>query len=265
MIFDDFLVRAVFAGIGVSFASAPLGCFVVWHRMVYFGDATAHAAILGLVLSLALSVSLFVGTLFAALFMALSIGMVGQKTFALDTILGVIAHSSLAVGLVAVSIVGGIRVDLRGFLFGDILAVSKSDLMIIWIGALAVVALILWRWSPLLISTVSSDLAHTSGVNEKREKFILMLTLAVTVAVGIKVVGVLMIGALLVIPAASARCFARTPEFMAILAVVISIIGTLSGLRFSFNFDTPTGPTIVCALAVLFVFSNCVRLFSKTV
>ncbi|MCY4304894.1 MAG: metal ABC transporter permease [Aestuariivita sp.] len=261
---DDFLVRAVFAGIGVSFASAPLGCFVVWHRMVYFGDATAHAAILGVVLSLALSVSIFAGTLVTALLMALSISIMRQKTFALDTILGVIAHSSLAVGLVAASFVGGIRVDLRGFLFGDILAVSKSDLTIIWIGALCVIALILWRWSPLLISTVSSDLAHTSGVSERREKLILTLALAVTVAVGIKVVGVLMIGALLVIPAASARCFARTPEFMAILAVIIGTIGTLGGIRFSFDFDTPTGPTIVCALAVIFVVSNFVRVISKT-
>ena len=182
---DDFLVRAALAGVGVALAAAPLGCFVVWRRMAYFGEATAHAAILGVAMSLAISMSIFMGTLLAALAMALVVSGLSRRTYAMDTLLGVVAHSSLATGLVAVSLLDGVRVDLMGFLFGDILAVSRMDLLLIWGGALAVWALIFWRWSALLTSTLNPDLATASGIAPRREQLILTLALAVTVAVAI--------------------------------------------------------------------------------
>jgi len=153
---DDFMVRAALAGIGVAFASAPLGCFVVWRRMAYFGDATAHAAILGVALSLAFSMSIFVGTVVVALLMALVVSVLSGKGYAMDTLLGVLAHSALAFGLVAVSFLSGIRIDLMAYLFGDILAVSRGDLSVIWGGAACVVMLIGWRWSALLTSTLNT-------------------------------------------------------------------------------------------------------------
>ncbi|MCY4302414.1 MAG: metal ABC transporter permease [Aestuariivita sp.] len=257
---DDFVVRAVLAGVGVTFAAAPLGCFVVWHRMVYFGDATAHAAILGIAFALALSLPIFLGTLFVALLMALIVTAMGQKTYAPDTIMGVVAHSGLAFGLVAISLIDSVRVDLSSFLFGDILAVSRIDLAIIWVGAVAVVVLIAWRWSALLTTTLNTDMARSAGLHARTERLLLTLALAMTVAVAIKVVGALLIGALLVIPAASARCFARTPEIMAFLAILLGWTGSLGGLGFSFVYDTPSGPTIVCALALLFALSNMLRM-----
>jgi zinc transport system permease protein len=157
---DDFMVRAALAGIGVAFASAPLGCFVVWRRMAYFGDATAHAAILGVALSLAFSMSIFVGTVVVALLMALVVSVLSGKGYAMDTLLGVLAHSALAFGLVAVSFLSGIRIDLMAYLFGDILAVSRGDLSVIWGGAACVVMLIGWRWSAL----ADLDIEHRSGL-----------------------------------------------------------------------------------------------------
>lgn len=253
---DDFLIRAALAGVGVAVAAAPLGCFVVWRRMAYFGDATAHAAILGVALSLAFSTSIFTGVLAMSLLMALAVTSLNRRGFAMDTVLGVLAHSALAFGLVAVSLLQGVRIDLMAYLFGDILAVSTADLMVIWGGAGLVLALLTWRWSRMLTATLNPDLAQASGVQPHKEHLLLTVALAVVVAVAIKVVGALLIGAMLIIPAATARPFSRTPETMAVLATVLGACAALGGLQASFQFDTPTGPTIVCVAAILFAVAN---------
>ncbi|MEI4195330.1 iron chelate uptake ABC transporter family permease subunit [Roseovarius sp. E0-M6] len=252
---DDFLIRAALAGVGVGVAAAPLGCFVVWRRMAYFGDATAHAAILGVALSLAFSLPVFAGALAVALIMALAITALTQRGHAMDTLLGVMAHSALAVGLVAVSFLEGVRIDLMAYLFGDILAVSRTDIGIIWAGAVLVLGLLAWRWQALLTATLNADLAYAAGLDPRRESLVLTLTLALVVAVSIKVVGVLLIAAMLIIPPAAARPFAATPERMAVAAGLIGALSALGGLALSFRFDTPTGPTIVCAAAAFFVVS----------
>ncbi len=258
MILDDFMVRAALAGIGTALAAAPLGCFVVWRRMAYFGDATAHAAILGVALSLAVSTPVFAGALVVALAMAALVTVLSGRGVAMDTLLGVMAHSALAIGLVAVSLLPDVRIDVMAYLFGDILAVSRFDLAVIWGGAALVLGLVAWRWSALLTATLNPDLARAAGIRPEREQLVLTLALAVVVAVAIKVVGVLLITAMLVIPAATVRPFARTPEGMAALASVVASSAALIGLRGSYAFDTPTGPTIVCGLAALFCLSSAV-------
>ncbi|SPF78076.1 metal ABC transporter permease [Pseudoprimorskyibacter insulae] len=250
---DDFILRAALAGVGVALAAAPLGCFVVWRRMVYFGDATAHASVLGVALALALDLPVFTGAMAIALMMAMTVYWLSERGHAMDTLLGVLAHSALAVGLVAVSFVQGVRLDLMAYLFGDILAVTPADLTTIWIGAALVAGLIAWRWSPWLTATLSPDLAQASGIDPRREGLILTLALAVVVAVAIKVVGVLLIAALLLVPAAAARPLARTPEAMVAWAAGIGVVSALSGLWGAFQFDTPTGPTIVTAAALIFL------------
>lgn len=261
---DDFLVRATLAGIGVALAAAPLGCFVVWRRMAYFGDATAHAAILGVALSLALSMSVFAGALIVSLLMALTVSILGGRGYAMDTLLGVLAHSALAFGLVAVSFLSGIRIDLMAYLFGDILAVSRTDLAVIWSGAVLVVILMNWRWSALLTSTLNADLAHASGIDPKHEQLVLTLSLAIVVAVAIKVVGVLLIAALLIIPAAAARPLSSTPERMVLAAAAIGCIATFCGLRAAWLLDTPAGPSIVCVAALIFAITSLVGLRNST-
>lgn len=257
--FDDFMVRAMLASAGIAIAAAPLGCFVIWRRMAYFGDATAHAAILGVALSLTLEIPIFAGVLVICLIMAMTLLGLSGKGFAMDTLLGVMAHSSLAVGLVAVSFLSGVRIDLMSYLFGDILAVGKTDLIVIWGGACIVLLLIAWRWTGLLLSTLNSDLALASGFNPKREQFILTISLAIVVAVAIKVVGALLIAAMLIIPAATARAFSRTPETMAVVAACLCVFAGLIGIRSSYLLDTPTSPTIVCVCAFLFIVSHLVR------
>lgn len=249
---DDFLTRAALAGVGVAVAAAPLGCFVVWRRMAYFGDATAHASMLGVALSLAFSMSIFVGALAMSLVMATTVSTLSGRGYAMDTLLGVLAHSALAVGLVAASFLTGVRIDLSAYLFGDILAVGRWDLAVIWGGSALVLGLVAWRWSALLTATLSEELAHAAGFDPRTERLALTLALATTVAVAIKVVGVLLIAAMLIVPAASARTFARTPEAMAALAALIGAASALAGLWGAWSFDTPTGPSIVCVAAGIF-------------
>ncbi|WOI57194.1 metal ABC transporter permease [Palleronia sp. LCG004] len=260
---DDFMTRAALAAIGTGLAAAPLGCFVVWRRMAYFGDAVAHAAILGVALSLATTLPVFLGALVVALVMAAIVTTLSGRGFAMDTLLGVMAHSALAIGLVAVSFLTNVRIDLMAYLFGDILAVSRTDILVIWGGAAAILALVGWRWSALLTATLNPDLARAGGIDPRREQLFLTLALALVVAVAIKVVGVLLITAMLIIPAAAARPFARTPEAMAAIAAAIAMAAGWIGLRVSYTADTPTGPTIVCVIAAAFCVSSLVSTIGR--
>jgi zinc transport system permease protein len=203
--------------------------------------------------------SVFVGTMALALLMALAVNLLSGRGYAMDTLLGVLAHSALAIGLVAVSFISGVRIDLMAYLFGDILAVSRGDLAVIWGGAMLVILLIGWRWSALLTATLNEDLAYANGINPKREQLVLTVALAITVAVAIKVVGVLLIAAMLIIPAAAARTLSRTPEGMAVVAAVIGATSELVGLRAAYIFDTPAGPSIVCIAALSFLISSVLK------
>lgn len=259
---DDFLLRAALAGLGLSLATGPLGSFVVWRRMAYFGDATSHAAILGVALALAFDLPVGLGTLGVALVMALTVAALAGRGWAMDTVLGVLAHSALAIGLVAAALLG-LRTDLSSWLFGDLLAVSRYDLGFIWGGALAVLAVLAWRWQRLLTATVDEDLAQASGISPARERLILTLALAVTVAVALKVVGALLIAAMLIIPPAAARAWARTPEAMAGLAIVIGAVSSLGGLALSLWQDTPAGPSVIVTATAIFAITALTRSLRK--
>lgn len=252
---DDFILRAAAAGIGLTLATGPLGAFVVWRQMAYFGDATAHAAVLGVAISFAIGMPVFVGTLVVAFAMAITITALSARGQAMSTVLGVLAHSALACGLVAASFVSGLRVDLESFLFGDVLAVSNANVAMIWAGSAVVAGLLVWRWQRLLTATVNAELARASGINPRKEELVLVLALALTVAVSIKIVGALLVAALLIIPAAAARRVARSPETMAVGATAIGALSVVGGLWASMQWDTPGGPSIVVASSILFLIS----------
>ena len=253
---DDFLWRAALAGTAVALAAGPLGCFVVWRRMAYFGDATAHAAILGVALSLGFSISVFIGVLITSLATAFMILSFSGRVFTVDTLLGVAAHGGLALGLVAVTYIPGVRVDLAAYLFGDILAVGHTDLLIISAGSAAILVALWLRWERLLLLTLNVDLAAARGIDTRRENMILTVMLAVLVAVAIKIVGALLITAMLIIPAAAARPISRTPEWMAVIAVTVGVLAVVAGLSGSFYWDMPTGPSIVTAATALFAVAS---------
>jgi len=256
---DDFLLRAGLAVIALALATAPLGCFVIWRRMAYFGDATAHAAILGVAIAFGFNISVGIGVLAVALGMALSVTALSNRGHAMDGALGALSHSALALGLVAISLIRGVRIDVEAYLFGDILAVTQNDLWVIWLGALAVPALILWRWQNLLTTTLNTEIARASGINPEREQMVLTIALAIVVALSIKIVGALLISAMLLIPPSAARNFAHTPAGMALLAVGLSMLAGLGGLWLSFSADTPAGPSVVVMAAAIFLFTQLFR------
>lgn len=254
---DDFLWRALAAGLGLALISGPLGVFVVWLRMAYFGDTLAHSALLGVALGLLLEIDLQFSVLLLAMFIAVALLAMQQRSaLATDTLLGILAHGALAIGLVAISFRDDVRVDLLAYLFGDILAVSLRDLAWIWGGAVASLFALLAIWRPLLNLSVHADLAAVDGVQIARIKLTFMLLVALVIAIAMKLVGVLLITALLIIPAACAQRISRSPEQMAVFASLIGAAAVVTGLAASLTLDTPAGPSIATAATLLFVLSQ---------
>lgn len=255
-LFDDFFVRALVAGVGFALITGPLGCFIVWRRMAYFGDTMAHSALLGVALSFVFNLNLTVGVIAVALMVSVALLILEKRqSLSADALLGILSHSTLALGLVIVSLMTSVRIDLMALLFGDILAVTQIDIAMIYgLGAI-ILAIIIWFWRPLVAATVNVELAQAEHMRPQRSRFVLMVLLALLIAIAMKIVGILLITALLIIPAATARRFAATPEIMAVLASILGVIAVIGGLYGSLNYDTPSGPSIVVAALVIFVFS----------
>ena len=259
-VLDDFFVRALVAGIGVAAVAGPLGCFIVWRRMAYFGDTMAHSALLGVAIAFLIGTNPMLGVFTVATLIALSLFLLQRRPgLSSDALLGILAHSSLAVGLVLIAFMTWLRLDLMSYLFGDILAVSRTDLALIYGGGAAVLAGLTMVWRPLLAETVSPDLARAEGLNPDRARLAFVVLLAAVIAIAIKVVGVLLITALLIIPAATARQVAGGPRQMAALAAVAGVVAVIAGLHGSLAFDTPSGPSIVVAALALFLLSLALR------
>ena len=253
---DDFFVRAILAALGVAVMAAPLGCFVVWRRMAYFGDTTAHSSLLGIGLGIVLGIDLTIGVAAVTVSVALLLlAMERRVGIGLDALLGILAHSTLALGVIVISLTPGVRVDLTAYLFGDVLAVSVSDLALIFSLAAAVLAVLVSLWRRMVAVTMDEELAAAEGIPAPLYRLALVLLLAVVIAVAMKIVGVLLVTALLIIPAASARGLARSPEQMAVLATIIAATAAVGGLMLSLYVDTPSGPSIVVVAAALFVAS----------
>lgn len=252
----DFFSRALIAGVGLAAVTGPLGCFVVWRRMAYFGDTMAHSALLGVALSVLLSVNMTLGVFAVAALVAGALLLLQrQNTLSTDALLGILSHSSLAVGLVIVGFLTQVRIDLMGFLFGDILAVSPEDIAIIYGGGVAILAILILNWRPLLAATVSPDLAEAEGLRPEISRIVLMLLMASVIAIAMKLVGVLLITSLLIIPAATARRLSPTPEIMAVMAAILGAVSVIGGLFGSLTWDTASGPSIVVMALAIFLVS----------
>ncbi|HRF43679.1 MAG TPA: zinc ABC transporter permease subunit ZnuB [Candidatus Competibacteraceae bacterium] len=250
---DDFLMRALLGGLGVALAAGPLGAFIVWRRMAYFGDTLAHSGLLGVMLGIVLNMNPELGVVATCLTVAVVLVLLQrQRWLAADTLLGILAHTSLSLGLVTLAFLETVRVDLISYLFGDILAISPTDLYWIWGGAMLALAALVWLWRPLLAATVHEELAQVEGVPVFAVRLAFMLLIAIVIAVAMKVAGILLITSLLIIPAAAARRFARSPEGMAALASGLGCLAVGAGLWASLRWDTPAGPSVVVAAAVLF-------------
>ena len=254
--FDDFFVRALFAGIGIAFVTGPLGCFVVWRRLSYFGDTLAHSALLGVTMAYTLNLNIAISVFLISSLIALILIQLQKKTnLPGDALLGLLAHSSLAVGLVVIGFLTFIRFDIMGLLFGDILAVTTDDLLIIWIGGALILLVLKLIWKPLFASTVNYELAEAEGLNPDRAKAIFTILMAAVIAISIKMVGLLLITGMLIIPAAMARNISDSPQKMVIFSIIGGLLSVVLGLYSSLEFNTSSGPSIIAASLVLFILS----------
>ena len=253
---DDFFSRALVAGVGVALVAGPLGCFIVWRRMAYFGDTLAHSALLGVALGFLLQVNIMAAVFGVAAAVAVLLYLLQRRQILpADALLGLLAHSALALGLVGLAFLTMVRVDLMGFLFGDILAVSKTDIAVIYGGGAAVLGVLMLIWRPLFAATVARELAAAEGLDVDWAELVFMLLMAGIIAIAMKIVGVLLITALLIIPAATSRRFATGPVQMAAISALVGAVAVIAGLYGSLGFDTPSGPSIVVAALGLFVIS----------
>ncbi|WP_305045964.1 metal ABC transporter permease [Geoalkalibacter sp.] len=262
---EDFLLRALCGGLGVAAVAGPFGVFVVWRRLAYFGDTLAHSALLGIALGFLLHLDLTLAVIAVGqLLVLLLIVLQRRRELAGDTLLGILAHGSLALGLVTLAFLQDVRIDLMAYLFGDILAVNRTDLAWIFGGGLLALTALALIWRPLLALSVHEDLARVDGVSVGLVQWLYTALLALVVAVMMKIVGVVLVTALLIIPAAAARRLARSPEAMAALASLVGCLAVGGGLLASLRWDTPAGPSIVVAATVLFLLSRAVpRGFSQ--
>jgi zinc transport system permease protein len=253
---DDFFTRALLAGIGLALTTGPLGCFVIWRRMAYFGDTMAHSALLGVALSLLFHLNLTISVFAVAAMVSLVLLLLQKRgSLSTDALLGILSHATLATGLVIVSFMTWVRIDLVGFLFGDILAVTQADVGLVWGGGILVLFAIAYLWRPLIASTVNPELAAAEGLEPERVRLAFMLLMALVIAIAMKIVGILLITSLLIIPAATARRFSASPEIMAVLASLLGAVAVAGGLFGSLRFDTPSGPSIVVAALAIFIIS----------
>jgi zinc transport system permease protein len=249
---EPFLLRALLAAIGLGLVAAPLGCVIVWNRMAYLGETVAQASLIGVAIGLALEVDPTLSVVLVALAAAALILALGrQKVLPIDSILGLMHHGALAAGVIATALLAGPSVDLMGYLFGDIFAVTSRDLVLVYAGGLAVLVALSLLWPSLVRIAVHEELAAAEGVPTQRVRTLFLLLLAVTIAVAIKVVGVLLVIAFLIVPAVAARPLAATPERMALSAALVAVAGSTLGLGLSWRLDAPGGPSIVLVLALV--------------
>lgn len=259
----DFLLLALLAGIGVALTAAPLGSFVVWQRLAFFGDTLAHASLLGIAFGLLLNINIQIAIIVACLSIAILLVLLqGQRYIASDTLMGIISHSSLALGLIFVSIFDTGRLDLTLYLLGDILSTSQNDVVMIFIVFAIVTVLTAMFWRQLLAITVNEEIAQVEGIPVKQIRLLLLFMLALVIAIAIKVVGVLLITALLIIPAATARYLSTSPVQMVFISGLVGCLSVFGGLTSSFLWDTPAGPSIVVSASGLFILTILIKKYS---
>ena len=254
---EDFFLRAIIGGFGFAIAAGPVGCFVVWRRMAYLGEAIAHATLLGIALGFLFAIQPIITVLVICLLFAFVLTRFEkEQKISNDALLASISHFSLALGLITLAFMEHIRVDLISFLFGDILAIDLFELATVYTVSIIAYGLIRWQWRNLLSITVNQDLAAVEGVPVNRTRLLLIMTLAMVIAIGMTIVGILLVIAMVIIPATAARRFARTPEQMVIIASLIGCLAVISGLYSSLIWDIPAGPSIVVIAGLIFFLSN---------
>lgn len=254
---EDFIFRAILAAVGISIISGSLGCFVIWKRMSYFSESISHSALLGTSLGFASGLGMHFGLVMVGAIFAIFIVILQRKNFlSNDTILGIFSHIFLSLGIVVLGFIGETNTDYFSLLFGDILSITNSDIIWVYVILTVLGLLLLIFWQRLLLLTLNEELAVAQGLNRDFYQLLFMLMIALAVSVSVQIVGVLLITSLLIIPPAVARVFSNTPSGMVFQSVIVSMVAVTIGISASMFYDVATGPAIVITLGGLFLLSQ---------
>jgi len=256
---DEFIIYAILAGIAVAISLCPLGCIILWRRLPYLGDAIAHSAIFGIVLGLLFGINITLSIVLTSITFSLLLTMLRRKLEHNITVV-IFSYSFLALGLFLLPfVVSNAQIDIFSYLFGDILLVDDHEIYITTACAILVLIWIYFRWKKLLLMAINEDLAVVEGINPYRLDLEFMLITACVIGISIKIIGVLLMAAIIIIPAAAARNISRTPVQMLLFSVMFGILSILIGIGGSYWFDSPSGPSIVLASTLLFLTSLFLR------
>ncbi len=262
---DDFLIRSLLAGSLMVMVAAPMGCLMVWQRLAFLADTLGHASVLGIALALILSLQPVLGVLLViAIIMFIVRLSSGDRPVAFsESVLAIISHTGLAGGILLLGVFGFGNISLEALMFGDLLATTVTDLVFIAGTVALLLALLWWRWHDFVAVSVSPEIAQAEGIAVKKVQLILYLMIALLIAVMMKIMGVLLIGAMLVIPVNAARNFSRGPEQMMWISLLFGALSLYSGVFFSWQFDWQTGPAIVVVAAAWLLVSIVAKKLNK--
>jgi len=260
----DLIFYPTLIGIFIAAIGGPLGSLIIWQRMAYFGESIAHSALLGVALAILFKIDMAIMVAVVCCLMAVMLSKLQKHLqLSLNTLLAIMAHTSLAIGLVILSLIPNFRFNVESFLFGDLLILGQGDFLPIAAVCAITLIFLLWQWPKLIALVANEELAFVEGVNTQRLQLGLMVVMAMVIAMGIKAVGVLLIVSLLIIPAATARKWVGSPEAMATGASLLGVASVGMGLLMSYFADTPAGPSIVATAGTLYFISQLLLLFKS--
>jgi manganese/iron transport system permease protein len=250
----EFMQRALAASLIVGVVCSVLGCFVVLRSMAFLGDALAHAILPGVAIAYLLGANLFAGALVAALVVAFGIGFFSRSgSVREDTAIGILFAAALSLGVVLISTTGTYATDLTHILFGNVLGVTSGDLWLTAGLAACVLVVLFVLYKEFVLAAFDPVLAHTLGRRPELMRALMLVLLALTIVVSLQTVGVGLVAAMLVTPAATASLLTRRLPVMMAVAALIGALSSVTGLYLSYYLDVASGAAIVLTATVCFV------------
>ncbi|KDB19613.1 metal ABC transporter permease [Wolbachia endosymbiont of Glossina morsitans morsitans] len=260
MLTQDFFINSLVAVVVISLVTGALGSFMIWQRLSYLGDSLSHSSLLGVALALIFEISPSLSIMLIAITFAILLSLNFNRLYSADTILNIVTNVVLSSSLILMSFLPSGNNSIISSLFGDILTLDQSDIVLIFLTSAVVTLILIFRWRYWLMISINQDLAVVEKINVNFVRLEFLITLAIFIAIAAKLIGILLVAAFLLIPAASARLISKTPMEMIIVATVFSVISGISGLMLSASFDLLTGPAIILVAAVYLIIAYFIRL-----
>ena len=261
----NFYWQAMLVCVLIGVVCPLLGAFVINRELGFMGDAMAHSVLPGMIIAFSLGINPFLGAIPNAIFIALIIGFLVRKfQVTADTSIGIIFSFLFSVGLVIMSLIGGTTINLEEILIGQVLSISKLDVLITFLLSIAVISTTLIFYRPLVYIGFDYYGATVSGIPSEKLDYLLLILLSIVIVVSLQVVGIILVIGLLITPAATASLLVKRFSNIIILGAIFGVVSSVIGLYVSFHLDLPSGPTIcMTSTAIFFLALSKVTILNK--